>query len=64
MVNTHPHTPVLTSLVCLAAARGKDKRFSGTKRVLDILKLLHPSFGESREEAGRGRERRQGGSKR
>lgn len=61
ILNMRPHTPVLTSVVCLATARGKDKRFSGIGRAIHILQLPYPSFGHSKEGERRGREIRQGG---
>ena len=61
MLNTCPFAPVLTSVVCLATARGKDKRFSRTGRAIHILQLPYPSFGHSKEAGGRGRESRHDG---
>lgn len=56
MLNTRPHAPVLTSVVCLATARGKDKRFSRTGRAIHILQLPCPSFRPQQ----RGRREREG----
>ncbi|CAG5858006.1 unnamed protein product [Menidia menidia] len=50
-----------TRLICLATARGKDKRFSRTGRAIHILQLPYPSFGHSKEAGGRGRESMHGG---
>lgn len=61
MLNTRPHAPVLTSVVCLATAQGKGRRFSRTGKSIHILQPPYPSFGHSKEGDERGREGEQAG---